>query len=359
VKRLDLRGALFGPTPEPSRVFYTEIWFRGHNNRRIEELLPRLDRIDAYLPTCSDRPTVRGLEFRALDTTRLGRYRLMFPWVNRRYRGLWANDKRQIPYFDGPVVADEDDPTFTPHEVQLLNRDNVAVHVVTNERVARLYEAAGVRKPCHIIPNGVSLSAINPTAVSDVAGRHRRHGDVVVGYVASWLLSRDDRGGGNPLHNVDHLLELWDEIRARVPTGRLWLIGGASRRIRRRCKGRPDIQVFGRIPHADVLSYVANLDIALYPRTADQGYGASKVIEYMGCGVPTVAYDHETVLADLRAARAGLLVSSPREFVEAVERLAGDEPLRRELSTSARSAAALRDWDVLAREYAKLLDRYL
>ena len=42
--------------------------------------------------------------------------------------------------------------------------------------------------------------------------RHRADGDLIVGYMASWLLSRGDRGGERPNLNVDHLLDLWDEI---------------------------------------------------------------------------------------------------------------------------------------------------
>ena len=165
-------------------------------------------------------------------------------------------------------------------------------------------------------------------------------------------------GGERPNLNVDHLLDLWDEIHVRLPDARLWLMGGASDRIRRRCAGRDDILIHGRIPRDEVLSYVAGCDIALYPRTADNGYQASKIIEYMGCGVPTVSYDYE-VTSDLREAGAGLLVETPRDFVDAVERLGRDEALRRELQAVARSAAAARDWDVLAREYEAVLDRHL
>jgi glycosyltransferase involved in cell wall biosynthesis len=78
----------------------------------------------------------------------------------------------------------------------------------------------------------------------------------------------------------------------------------------------------------------------------------------MGCGVPTVSYDYE-VTSDLREAGAGLLVKTPREFVEAVERLDRDEALRRELQAAGRDAAAARDWDVLARSYEAVLDRHL
>jgi glycosyltransferase involved in cell wall biosynthesis len=108
-----------------------------------------------------------------------------------------------------------------------------------------------------------------------------------------------------------------------------------------------------------VLAYVANFDIALYPRTQDQGIQAAKVAEYMGLGVPTVSYDFR-VTEVLRETGAGVLVSTPREFVDAVERLALDEPARTAVAAAARTAGAALDWDVLARRYeTEILDRYL
>ena len=37
-----LRRLVTGPRPAPGRIFFTSIWFKGHNNPRYAELLPRL-----------------------------------------------------------------------------------------------------------------------------------------------------------------------------------------------------------------------------------------------------------------------------------------------------------------------------
>src|SRR5205085_4709818 len=103
----------------------------------------------------------------------------------------------------------------------------------------------------------------------------------VVGYVAASLLSGDDHGGADPLYNTDHLFELWDEIRSRGDV-RLWLVGEPSARVRRRCAGRDDILLFGRLPREQALATIQCFDIGLYPRTKDQGIAAVKVAEYMG-----------------------------------------------------------------------------
>jgi len=358
MQSVPLRRLVTGRPPGPDRILFTSIWFRHHNNPRYAELLPRLTRLDRYLLVLSDRRIPRGLEFRALRSSRAVWHSIIIGAGSRRYNGLFTADNEQIAHFDGPIVSDVDDPQHTPREAELLNRPNVAAYVVTAERAARRFEELGVRKPWHVIPQGVSLSSLTDSGVAAVRAL-RQNGEVVVGYMAAHLLTAGDRGGESPLYNVDHLLELWDEIHAREPKARLWLLGGATERVRARCAGRSDIVLFGRVPRDRVLDHVANFDIALYPRTADQGIQAAKVAEYMGLGVPTVSYDYE-VTAVLRDTDAGVLVDQPHDFVDAVVRLAGDADARGRLAEAAGQAGRALDWDVLARRYeTEILDRYI
>ena len=356
MRREPLRRLLAGSQPEPDRIFFYSPWFKGHNNPRYAELLPRLGRLDRHLLLFSDRRLVRGAEFRAWRATRRVTDAAAFAAANRRYRNLLTADNRQIGLFTGSVVSDVDDPTFAAREVELLNRPNLQAYVVTAERAARRFEELGVRKPWHVIPQGFSSGSLSPARA--VAIRAANPGGPVIGYTAAFLLAREDRDGDNPLYNVEHLLELWDEIHERAPSARLWLIGGASERVARRLRGRDDVVLFGRLPRDEALNHAACFDVALYPRTADQGIRSSKVGEYIGLGLPTVSYDFE-VTDELRETGAGVLVETPRAFVEAVVRLAGDEAARAEIGAAARRAGAARDWDVLAREYDALLDRYL
>lgn len=353
------RRFLLGPPPEANRILHYGLWFKGHNNPRYAELLPRLGRLDPLLIVCSARRLPRALQYRALEAARPLRHRAVLGLASSRYRWMLTTQNDQLAHFSGIAVSDVDDPVFTPREVELLNRPNLAAYVVTHERAARRMEELGVDKPWHVIPQGVSLASLSEEARRDAAARHRRDGEVVVGYMAAFLRSAEDAGGENPLYNVDHLLDLWEAIAERVPSARLWLVGEASARVRERCAGRADIVVVGSVPKERVLAHAANFDIALYPRTADQGIRAAKVAEYMGAGAPIVSYDYE-VTQDVREAGAGVLVASPAEFVEAVAALADDAARRAELAAAARTAGARLDWDVLARRYEEeVLDQYL
>jgi glycosyltransferase involved in cell wall biosynthesis len=345
--------------PGPDRILFHNIWFRGHNNPRYSELLPRLGRLDPYPIVCSDRRLVRGVQYRVLHATQRPRDAAVLRLLGRRYRHLLSVNTRQIPHWPGLVVSDVDDPVFTPEEVRNLNAPGLAAYVVTAERAARRFEELGVHKPWHVIPQGVDLAALTDDAVAQARTAHRRDGELAVGYMAGFLVGAGDRDEANTLYNVEHLLELWQEIRARVPQARLWLLGEPSETVRRRLQGREDVQLFGRVRRDRVLPLVANFDVALYPRRHDQGILASKVGEYLGAGVPIVSYDL-SVTENVRAAGAGVLVDTPREFVAAVERLARDEPERHRLAEAARRAGAELDWDLLARRYEEeILDRYL
>ena len=358
MESLPLRRLLTGPEPAPARIFFTSIWFKGHNNPRYAELLPRLDRLDSYLVTCSDERIVRGLQYRAYRWSRPVLNPVVMTLAGRRYRSLFTADNEQIAAFPGSVVSDVDDPRFTEREVEQLNRTNVAAYVVTAERAARRLESLGVHKPYHVIPQGVSLSTATPELIS-AAGERKSPDTVVVGYMSALMLTAEDRDGDKALYNVDHLLDLWEEVRLRAPHARLWLVGGASERVLRRIGSRDDIVAFGRLERDQALAHTANFDIALYPREKDEGIQAAKTAEYMGLGVPTVSYDY-AVTEELRETGAGVLVADARSFVDAVVQLIEDAAMRRSVAAAAAAAGRERSWDALAARYrTEILDRYL
>ena len=346
-------------TPSRDRVFFHAVWFRGHNNPRYAALLPRLDRLDADLLRCSDQRIVRGLQVRAYRRTEERRNAFLLGHASGRYRGLFSVASHQPRHFRGPVVLDMDDPRFTPDEAARLRAPNITMCVVTGERAIDRYRELGVETPMTVIPQGVDLDALDADRVEGLRARFRRPGDVVVGYVAAWLLRSGDRQGDNPLFNVDHLLEeLWPAIRRRVPRAQLWLVGQPSGRVARWCAGRDDILVLGRLDQDEVVNHVAAFDIALYPRRVAHTVRTVKVAEYMGVGVPTVSYDLD-IVRDLETSGGGIVVTTPSQFVDAVAELAENPERRRAMGTAAGEYAAGWRWSTLGQRYREVLDEHL
>jgi glycosyltransferase involved in cell wall biosynthesis len=337
-------------------ILYFNTWYRGHNNARYSELLPRLQRIRPYLLTFPRARLARAASERAWRAVRRPVEPTLLHLLERRHPYAFVTDLQQLASLTVPVVVDVDDLAFTDENAALLRRANVAAYTVTDTWAANRLEELGVEHPWHLIPQGVALDQLDRAEVDEFA--RLRDGRPIVGYIAAFLLLTGDRGGEKAVYNVGHLLELWEEIRARVPEALLWLVGDASRRLRERLRGRADVTLFGHVPRGRLLALASNFDVALYPRTHDPGIRASKIAEYFGAGAPVVGYDHR-VVQDVREAGAGILVSSPREFVDAVEGLLTDDVERARLAAAASVAGADRDWRKLAARYADLLDLHL
>jgi teichuronic acid biosynthesis glycosyltransferase TuaH len=97
---------------------------------------------------------------------------------------------------------------------------------------------------------------------------------------------------------------------------------------------RPGVRYTGRVPAADVPSYLAAMDIGITPYTGSEFNRASfplKTLEYLAAGRPVVSSDlpgarwlrDDLAATDQAPAEIMTLASTPAEFVGAVRRLAG------------------------------------
>lgn len=315
-------------------------------------LLPRLSFVDALLVRMPRARIPKGIGFRLAHRTRRLWWHLILSLASRKYPVLFCNSPEQAVYFPGYVVVDMDDPVFSDREVKLLNLPNIVRYVVTSEDAARKYAELGVRKPAVVIPQGVDLSGWSVEVSTALRPSLRTEEEVVAVFHAAWVLTKADSGGDNPLYNVDLLLTMWQEIRAHVPNATLWLIGRPGPRLRQRVAKDPSIRLFGYIPQVELPNYLANADIAIYPRRISHVPRAVKTAESLALGLPVVGFDLP-VLGDVRESGGGILVRDEREFIDAVVRLLRDHSLRAELSARARAYGAQLDWDRLTIRYAK------
>ena len=93
-----------------------------------------------------------------------------------------------------------------------------------------------------------------------------------------------------------------------------------------------------------------SLDIGIYPLTEDSwsvGKSGFKAVQYMACGVPVVASNVGVTGDMVHPGKNGLLAHSEEEWLDCLQMLIDDEPLRRRLGEQGRNDAVTK-WSLAA-----------
>ncbi|MGH7769291.1 MAG: glycosyltransferase family 4 protein, partial [Candidatus Binatia bacterium] len=233
--------------------------------------------------------------------------------------------------------------------------------VVTTEQAKTIHRQQGITCPIYVIPQGVSVEQIDPSRMRDIRRQFREDCDVVVGYHAPTLtLSRDGPGrarGGQD--DLDLLLAAVENARKIDPRIKLWLLGEPSVAVKKYAGngGAGWIKLFGYVPLSDMLNYVANFDLGVYPRTWAQPPARFnvKLAQFMACGIPVVATDLDES-SILREVGSGIVSESQESFSQSLVRLAQSAEKRAELGEAGRRYARKNlDWSLLVPMYKEIL----
>ncbi len=341
------------------------LWFRAHNNPRYADLFPQLAQVVNFRKvTLSRLRILRALQFR---TWMALKRRVIYPSVARylagRYRTVFTVDTHQIPAWPRSqrVVVDMDDPLFTQEEIATLKLPQVKAIVVTTEQAKEIYRQHDINCPIYIIPQGVSVEHLDSKSVRQIRAQRRGQGDMVIGYHAPTLTMSSDgpKRAREGQDDLDFLFACLAEARSIAPEIKLWLIGQPSASVQKYVsEGRADwIKLCGYLPLSEILNYVSNFDIGVYPRTWAQPPARFnvKLAQFMACGVPVVSRNLNESFV-LREARSGIVCQSQEDFSKALVALARSADKRAELANAGRAyARAKLDWSVLVPIYKNIL----
>ena len=170
-------------------------------------------------------------------------------------------------------------------------------------------------------------------------------------------------GSFRPWHGVHVLEDAARRLRHRADVFFV-LAGGHEAREGDGYRGRR----LGAVPYDAMPAVVAACDIGVAPYDTARlpqmrlGFFWSplKIFEYMASGLPTVTVDRHPLEEVVRDGEEGLHVTEadPTALAAAIERLAGDEPLRRRLGANARRRVVERySWDAHCAQLEALLRR--
>lgn len=320
--------------------------------------------VDFCKVTLSRQRVIRGVQFRVWN---LFSRRLIYPaaikYLARKYETLFTVSCDQIAAWpkEQSVVVDIDDPVFSPAEVEALNLPQVKAVVVTTEKAKSIFEQMGVVRPIHVVPQGVPVGKTEPQKVAAIRREFKNENDVILGYHAPTLTMAAD--GSNRRRSdqddLDFLFRAFDDARKSESRLKLWLFGVPSEALKEHvARGhQSSVKLFGYVPFSEMLNYLANVDIGVYPRTwtPPPGRFSVKIAQFMACGIPVVSthLDESFVLLD---ARCGVVCKSQEDFTEAVVELSRSAERRAELGNAGRSYAQEKlDWSVLIPAYKNIL----
>jgi glycosyltransferase involved in cell wall biosynthesis len=343
-----------GGAVSANRIAWTGAWSRGHNNARYAELLPRLEGVDRYFVDMHPFWPLRGIRRRVWLP-------LLTVWLGLRYPLVFSTDWRQLKWIRSRAVVDHDDPLFGTDELRALSAPNVAAVIVTSDAVREQFLALGLRRPLHVIPQGVGIHPAGGARIRSIrAAVCRTKRDIVVGYHAPHFEFADELPeGAQQMYAVDELLAVLEHARRREARLSLWLVGEPSRRVRDFALRNPWVRLPGYKERGELGAYVSAFDIGVYPRRADlRGRMSIKVLEYMACGVPVIGFDVAEMIP-VRENQAGMIARNEAAFSAALASLAGGKKLRTEMGAHGRKAGAAFGWDALSGKYNSILHAVL
>jgi glycosyltransferase involved in cell wall biosynthesis len=207
------------------------------------------------------------------------------------------------------------------------------------------FEDAGVAQDkIRILPNAVDRSLIRPDLDgASLPGRLKLDGQFVVGFLGSF----------KAWHGVGLLFRAFAQLRRKDASYHLLLVGDGPMRAAledeaRRSGLQDSVTFVGSVPHEEVPRYLAimNVAVAPYPPLEEFYYSPLKLYEYMAAGRAIVASKIGQVGEVLSDGLTALLYDpgDDEALIGCLQRLRGDENLRKELGKNARMACAENTW---------------
>jgi glycosyltransferase involved in cell wall biosynthesis len=279
----------------------------------------------------------------------------------------WAAERSRVPlvtYVDAPMAYETrlyqmGSRWHPPGLVEWIERQALrpsrALTATSHPTMEKIREDYGITTPISVIPNGLHPERF--PVLDESTRRERRSAlgvdaPVVVGF----------QGTFQRFHGVDRLQELMLSLTHRKDVHWL-LIGDGPERpaLQQGVAGRVQATFMGRQP-AESMGALLNLtDIAVVPHNFVNGIfylSPLKVIESGAAGCAVVASRQGDIPWLLDDGRAGVLVDTPdlSDWTQAIERLADDPGLRRQLGQAAQRYVLERfTWRQIAIQFAEVL----
>jgi glycosyltransferase involved in cell wall biosynthesis len=225
--------------------------------------------------------------------------------------GVWAARRLGVPLIlevNAPLAYEQDAlgklafRRLARFSERWICSNSTRTIVVTGVMKDLLVEEGVPRERIVVVTNGVDPAKFHPGVEGrQVVARHALEGKLVLGFVG-WF---------RPWHGLEMLLQAFHDARLADLGARLLLVGDGPARpdldrfIARNGLG-DDIVFTGPVPHEDIPTHIAAMDVAVQP-SAPEYACPMKIIEYMAMAKCVVAPDQPNIREIVEDGKNGLL----------------------------------------------------
>jgi glycosyltransferase involved in cell wall biosynthesis len=225
--------------------------------------------------------------------------------------GVWAARRLGVPLIlevNAPLAYEQDAlgklafRRLARFSERWICSNSTRTIVVTGVMKDLLVEEGVPRERIVVVTNGVDPAKFHPGVQGrQVVARHALEGKLVLGFVG-WF---------RPWHGLEMLLQAFHDARLADLGARLLLVGDGPARpdldrfIARNGLG-DDIVFTGPVPHEDIPTHIAAMDVAVQP-SAPEYACPMKIIEYMAMAKCVVAPDQPNIREIVEDGKNGLL----------------------------------------------------
>ena len=303
---------------------------------------------------------VQGSRLPYLDFLYLRFLRLLLRTFRRsfsRYEYFFLLDIPTSSLIATNQILHIDDPSYSNDELNLIKSWELNVRsngfdskiVVTTNYMMSYFQNSQVESEIQVISQGFSSSNNAPRVeVSKDLSSFK------LVYISPYIDCLGDPHAGHPMWDASVLIDqIWTQV-SHLRGIELHLIGRVGRSAGRKLQ-QPNVFQYGFMSIAEVSAILSDFDLALYPRTHDNRWQPQKIIEYLGAGVPILAFElvDTKLIEDLAV---GVVVENTAQFIAKIRELSLNRILLQEYKGNCISKRYEYSWTYLGQKLDKILD---
>lgn len=253
------------------------------------------------------------------------------------------------------MILNLDDPTYEVSELKAIieweqkvkSNGYTSTIVCTTDHMWNYLIRNGIQSRIKVIPQGHSYSSfIKPASLREPVKEKCRFV-----YISPSIDVKGDLHEGHNMWDASILLnEIWPRIKAT--NVELHLIGRMGRNAK---KSLVDSRIisYGFVSIEKCSNMLGEFDVGLYPRMKANSWLPQKLIEYVGAGLPTIAFDTSDTQI-VRDLGIGILAKDTQDFIRAMENISRNPDQLQFMKQQCVKNSGQFSWQYLAKEFESL-----